>query len=77
MHLAAGEGPVRCRVFARDRLVAGDRVTGPAIFEQLDATTLVLPGQEATVLDRGDVRIASLAMGVAGGPDAATAGGRR
>ena len=42
-------GFVPCPVYDRDRLRAGNRFTGPAIVEQMDATTLVLPGMVATV----------------------------
>ncbi|HET8996056.1 MAG TPA: hydantoinase/oxoprolinase family protein [Acetobacteraceae bacterium] len=42
-------GFVRCRVFDRDRLHAGNRIAGPAVVEQMDATTLVLPGMVASV----------------------------
>ncbi|HUZ74436.1 MAG TPA: hydantoinase/oxoprolinase family protein [Stellaceae bacterium] len=36
-------------VYDRALLAAGDRVAGPAVIEQFDATTLVLAGQAATV----------------------------
>jgi N-methylhydantoinase A len=42
-------GFVECPVYQRDRLRAANRFTGPAIVEQMDATTLVLPGMVATV----------------------------
>jgi N-methylhydantoinase A len=42
-------GFVACPVYDRDRLDAGNRIAGPAIVEQMDATTLVLPGMTATV----------------------------
>jgi N-methylhydantoinase A len=38
-----------CPVYARERLRAGNRFDGPAIIEQMDATTVVLPGMTATV----------------------------
>ncbi|WP_198912676.1 hydantoinase/oxoprolinase family protein [Acetobacter musti] len=38
-----------CPVYDRDRLGAGATFSGPAIIEQLDATTYVLPGQRASV----------------------------
>jgi len=44
-------GETRCPVFARDALLPGQMVIGPAIIEQYDATSLVLPGQRATVTD--------------------------
>ncbi len=42
-------GFVACPVYDRERLQAGNRFAGPAIVEQMDATTLVLPGMVATV----------------------------
>ncbi len=35
---------VSCPVYDRDLLRAGNRIAGPAIVEQMDATTVVLPG---------------------------------
>jgi N-methylhydantoinase A len=40
---------VVCAVYDRDKLRTGNRVTGPAIIEQMDATTVVLPGTTARV----------------------------
>ncbi len=42
-------GFVSCAVYDRDRLRAGNRIAGPAVIEQMDATTLVLPGMTASV----------------------------
>jgi N-methylhydantoinase A len=47
--LPEARGFVACDVFDRDRLRAGNRITGPAIIEQMDATTVVLPGMIAWV----------------------------
>jgi N-methylhydantoinase A len=44
-------GPVEAGIYLRKRLGAGARLEGPAIVTQLDATTLILPGQ-AGVVDR-------------------------
>ena len=55
--LPAGPGRVPVHVWRRDRLRAGDRLAGPCIVEQLDATTLVLPGMRAVVGRWGDLRI--------------------
>jgi N-methylhydantoinase A len=38
-----------CPVYDRDRLGRGQRFDGPAVVEQMDTTTLVLPGQTAEV----------------------------
>ena len=43
------EGPVDTPVYDRHRLRPGDRLSGPAIIEQLDSTVLFLPGDEAEV----------------------------
>lgn len=39
----------QARVYDRARLEAGDRIVGPAIVNQMDTTTLVLPGHVAEV----------------------------
>ena len=48
---------VPVRAWRREALRAGDRLAGPAIVEQLDSTTLVLPGQVARVGEWGELRI--------------------
>ncbi len=42
-------GFISCPIYHRDRLRAGNRIMGPAVIEQMDATTLVLPGMAARV----------------------------
>jgi N-methylhydantoinase A len=42
-------GFVATRVFRRERLTAGNVVTGPAVVEAVDTTTLVHPGQTVAV----------------------------
>jgi N-methylhydantoinase A len=42
-------GFVSCPVYERDRLRAGNRFAGPAVIEQMDATTVVPPGWAARV----------------------------
>jgi N-methylhydantoinase A len=42
-------GSVDCPVFDRERLGPGHALHGPAVVEQMDSTTLLLPGQTATV----------------------------
>ena len=48
-------GFVRCPVFDRDRLAPGHRLPGPAIVEQMDATTVIPPGMTATVEPYGNL----------------------
>lgn len=50
---AAGHRPTP--VYDRTRLRPGNRITGPAVIEQMDATTLVPPGWEATVESYGSL----------------------
>lgn len=42
-------GFTSCPIYERERLGPGHRVAGPAVIDQMDSTTLVLPGQAATV----------------------------
>lgn len=43
------ETAVETPVYERDQLCAGQVISGPAILEQLDATTVLFPGDRATV----------------------------
>jgi len=40
---------VSCPLYDREKLLAGNHIDGPAIVEQMDATTLIVPGATATV----------------------------
>jgi N-methylhydantoinase A len=51
------KGFVECAVFERDQLMAGDRLMGPFIVEQLDSTTLVPPELVCTVDRFGNMMI--------------------
>ena len=42
-------GFVACPVYDREKLDAGNRIAGPAIVEQMDATTVILPGMTGRV----------------------------
>jgi N-methylhydantoinase A len=46
-------GAVDCAVYDRARLTAGNRLSGPAVIEQFDSTTLLHPEQEAVVDELG------------------------
>lgn len=46
-----------CKIYSRRLLGAGARISGPAIIEQLDATTFILPGQVATTDPFGNLVI--------------------
>jgi N-methylhydantoinase A len=47
--LVEARGFVACPIYDRERLGPGHRFVGPAIIEQMDATTVLLPGQTASV----------------------------
>ncbi len=47
--LAETRNTVACPVYDREPLAPGHAITGPAIIEQMDATTWLLPDQTATV----------------------------
>jgi N-methylhydantoinase A len=49
-------------VFQRDSLAAGQKLTGPAIIEQMDTTTLIFPG-DSGVIDAWGNLIITLAPG--------------
>ena len=42
-------GWVEVPTYERSRLRCGNKISGPAIVEQMDTTTLILPGQKAEV----------------------------
>ncbi len=44
--------------YERSKLLAQDRITGPAIVTQHNSTSIIPPGYAATVLSHGDMRIA-------------------
>ena len=48
LHLS-GDAAIESTVYERDRLAIGDIITGPAIIEQFDATTVIPPGWSARV----------------------------
>ncbi len=47
--LPGGDGYVDCPIYDRARLDAGHRIPGPAIVEQMDATTVIPPGMTGRV----------------------------
>ncbi|MGH8432476.1 MAG: hydantoinase/oxoprolinase family protein, partial [Solimonas sp.] len=51
--IALAEGAVEAPLYDRARLGAGAVIEGPAVVTQLDATTLLLPGQTAEVHPSG------------------------
>ena len=50
-------GFITTPIYRRERLRAGHRLAGPAIVEQMDSTTVLLPGQAAVVDGQGNLAI--------------------
>lgn len=48
-YIDEASGFVPCPIYWRPRLEPADRIVGPAIIEQMDSTTVLLPDQEAQV----------------------------
>ena len=44
-------------IYDRGKLVSGNQLRGPAIIEQMDSTTVVHPGQDASVDQFGNIII--------------------
>ena len=59
IYLADSKDRRDCPVYERDALPAGASVAGPAIVEEWNTTMLVLPGQEASVDEYGNLRIST------------------
>jgi N-methylhydantoinase A len=53
----ATSGFVDTPVYARHTLCTGHILTGPAIVEQLDTTTVIYPGQQAMVDAYGNLHL--------------------
>ncbi len=51
------DGSVTATVWNRSRLSPGDRITGPAIVEETEATTYIGPGEQALVHEIGTLEI--------------------
>jgi N-methylhydantoinase A len=50
-------GMLKTEVYSRASLEPGHKISGPAIVEQLDTTTVIHPEQEAAVDDYGNIII--------------------
>ncbi len=55
LYVDAARGWREVPVYARERLPAGARLPGPAVINEMSATTILLPGQAARVDDWGNV----------------------
>jgi len=51
------DGPAAVTYYQRDRLLAGNRIPGPAIIFQLDTTTIIEPGWHAVVDQWGNLLV--------------------
>lgn len=52
-----------CPVFLRKELSYGDKITGPAVIEQMDSTILIIPGWEAEIDEYLNIRIKNIKKG--------------
>ena len=50
-------GYTEVQVFDRTGLAVGESIEGPALIEETDSTTVVLPGDRATISPRGHLVI--------------------
>jgi len=50
-------GILNCQIYTRDLLEPGHEISGPAVIEQLDTTTVIHPEQEGTVDDYRNVMV--------------------
>jgi N-methylhydantoinase A len=50
-------GMLNCLIYTRDRLEPGHKISGPAVIEQLDTTTVIHPEQQGTVDDYRNIII--------------------
>jgi len=53
------DGPVNVPIYNRTKLGAGARIVGPAVVMQLDATTVILPGETAVADKFGNLIVTS------------------
>jgi N-methylhydantoinase A len=53
----AKAGWQEAQIVAREKLLAGNRIEGPAVIEEVSSTTVLYPGDVATVLPSGSVLI--------------------
>ncbi len=58
VYLGNAKKPVACPVYARDALVAGARLRGPALIEEHGTTTVLYPGDACHVAPSGELIIA-------------------
>jgi N-methylhydantoinase A len=57
VYFAEAAGFVPTPIYRRERLLGGHLIAGPAVIEQMDATTVIPPGQRARVDDRANLVI--------------------
>jgi N-methylhydantoinase A len=55
IYVDAGRGWRAATVYARERLPVGVKLQGPAVINEMSATTIVFPGQTAVVDDYGNI----------------------
>ena len=70
--IAAVGKDLPAKIYARDKLRAGDRIPGPAIVTEMDSTTLILPGHGPPSSIRVGARwsVGSSTIAIASAPNA-------
>ena len=58
-----GEDKLSAEIFFRENLSPGDKITGPAVIEQIDSTTLILPKQKAHIDESQNIIIQGVTNG--------------
>ena len=56
-----GEDKLSTDIFFRENLSSGDKIIGPAVIEQIDSTTLILPKQKAYIDESQNIIIEGVA----------------
>lgn len=65
----------KAKIYDRSKLKSGHKIAGPAIVEEMDSTTLILPDHEGTVDNYGNILIRP--AGMSAGKTAARSGAKK
>ena len=57
IHVGRSQETADCPIYARELMLAGNTIAGPAIVEQYDSTTVIPPGLRAVVDRSGNIVI--------------------
>jgi N-methylhydantoinase A len=57
VYFESGQAPVECPIYSREQLEAGYKITGPAVIQEYASTTVLFPGDRASVVPTGELVI--------------------